>query len=150
MIEYTEIETAPEEEALSEIIEFSRRIFGNAEPEKFAKRIGEAENLLIILARNGSEIVGFKIGYEIEPKVFYSWVGGVSKDFRNRGIAAELMKRQHLWCRRKGFERVRTHTKNEFKPMLILNIRHNFDIVNVYRDKRDELKIVLEKDLSKN
>lgn len=150
MIEFTEIESVPDENTLSEIIEFSRGIFGQAEAEKFAKRIGEAANLLIILARETGKIVGFKIGYEKEPKVFYSWVGGVSKDFRNSGIAAELMKRQHLWCRQKGFERVRTHTKNEFKAMLILNIRHNFDIVNVYRDKRDELKIVLEKDLLKN
>ncbi len=149
MIEFTEIEAAPEKENLGEIIEFSRAIFGQAEPEKFAKRIGEAKNLHIILALEAGKIVGFKIGYEKEPRVFYSWVGGVDKNFRRRGIAAELMKRQHLWCRRKDFEIIRTHTKNEFKAMLILNIRHNFDIVNVYRDKLDELKIVLEKDLLK-
>ena len=150
MIEFTEIESVPGKEIFGEIIEFCREIFGNVEPEKYATRIGDAVNLHILLARAAEKIVGFKVGYEIEPKLFYSWVGGVSKDFRNRGIAGELMNRQHLWCRRRGFERVRTHTKNQFKAMLILNIRHNFDIVNVYRDKRDELKIVLEKDLLKN
>jgi predicted GNAT superfamily acetyltransferase len=149
MIEFTEIESTPESETFAGILALGRRVFGKVDPEKFAKRISEAERLLIVLARNDGEIVGFKIGYKIEPKVFYSWVGGVDKNFRGRGIAGELMKRQHLWCRQNGFKLIRTKTKNEFKPMLILNIRHNFDIVNVYRDKRDELKIVLEKDLLK-
>ena len=149
MIEFKEIEDVPDKKTFGEILKFSREIFGGVEPEKYAQRIGEAVNLHIILALDTEKIVGMKIGYEIEPKLFYSWVGGVDKNFRQRGIADELMKRQHLWCRRKEFERIRTHTKNEFKAMLILNIKHNFDIVNVYPDKRGELKIVLEKDLLK-
>lgn len=149
MIEFTGIEGVPDKEKLGKILEFYGLIFSDANAEKFEKRISEAKNPLILLALDNEKIVGFKIGYEIEPKVFYSWLGGVDKNFRFREIAAELMKRQHLWCRRKGFETVRTKTKNEFKAMPILNITHNFDIVNVYRDKRDELKIVLEKDLLK-
>jgi hypothetical protein len=34
-----------------------------------------------------------------------------------------------------------------FKPMLILNIKNGFDIVEVYSDKFGETKIVLEKSL---
>ncbi|HEY8343405.1 MAG TPA: GNAT family N-acetyltransferase [Calditerricola sp.] len=44
--------------------------------------------------------------------------------YRRRGIATELMKRQHAWCRRHGYQTIRTHTKNKWREMLILNLRH--------------------------
>jgi hypothetical protein len=58
------------------------------------------------------------------------------------------MKRQHSRCATRGYKIVQTKTKNSFKPMLILNIKSGFDITAVYRDSRNELKIVLEKDLT--
>lgn len=149
MIEFTEIEGKPEELKIKEMSEFYRLVFENTESDKFEERILDAEDLYTVLALHQGKIVGFKIGFRIAPKIFYSWLGGVAKHFRNLGIASKLMEKQHLWCRRNGFDLIRTKTKNEFKAMLILNIKHNFDIVNVYRNRQNELKIVLEKDLSK-
>jgi hypothetical protein len=60
------------------------------------------------------------------------------------------MKRQHDWCIEKGYKIVQTKTTNFFKPMLILNIKNGFDITDVYRKSNGELKIVLEKDLTKS
>jgi len=149
MIEFTEIEGKPDLKTLAEIEKFYVSIFEHVEPGKFAKRISEAVNLLTILALHQNKIVGFKIGYQSAPKEFYSWVGGVDENYRNRGIAAELMRKQHLWCRKNWFKLIRTKTRNKFKSMLILNIKHGFDIIDVYSDINNELKIVLEKHLDK-
>jgi predicted GNAT superfamily acetyltransferase len=87
------------------------------------------------------------MGYRIEPQKFYSWIGGVDADYRERGIAAELMRRQHDRCRRSGYKTIQTKTLNRFRSMLVLNIKNGFDITAVYLDERGELKIVLEKRL---
>lgn len=147
MFEFTEIEGKPDEAKLKEIEEFYASIFEKIDREKFHRRINEAENLHIVLAFQSNKIVGFKVGYKIAPEKFYSWIGGVDAKFRSRGIAAELMKRQHDWCAPNGFQTIQTKTRNSFKPMLILNIKSGFDIIEVYRDKQNELKIVLEKNL---
>lgn len=150
MIEYLEIEGKPDEESFEKLIEFHASIFGEIDVEKFEIRIAEAEDLLTILAMEKGRIVGCKIGYKIAPEKFYSWIGGVDKNYRNKKIAHELMKRQHSRCIEKGCKIVQTKTKNSFKPMLILNLKSGFDITNVYRNSRNELKIVLEKDLMKS
>src|SRR5207247_8995421 len=56
------------------------------------------------------EIIGFKLGYAIDANVFYSWIGGVKENYRNNGVANELMNQQHNWCRQNGFQIIRTKT----------------------------------------
>lgn len=145
--DFAEIEGKIDDKLLLEIKIFNASIFENVDFAKFEKRITEASDLLTILALHRKKIVGFKIGYRIESTKFYSWVGGVDEKFRRQGIAAELMKRQHDRCFRNGFQIIQTKTINSFKSMLILNIKSGFDIVGVYRDKQNELKIVMEKSL---
>jgi GNAT superfamily N-acetyltransferase len=74
-------------------------------------------------------------------------MGGVSPDHRGQGIASELMRRQHEWCRNHGYKVIHTHTKNQWRAMLILNLRHGFDVIGTYADERGEPKIILEKRL---
>ena len=147
MIRFEEIEGQPGLQKLEKIKEVYQSVFPKIDLEKFDRRIDAAEKLLILLAFSGEELVGFKIGYQIDSIKFYSWLGGVKKEFRNQGIADELMKRQHEWCRKNGFQRVQTKTRNWYKPMLILNLKNGFDIVGLHRDKKNEIKIVLEKSL---
>lgn len=148
MIRFSEIEGTPDKNILEEIKEFSVLIFDKIDSTKFEKRLSESKDLLTNLAVEKDKIVGFKIGYQIAPKKFYSWIGGVDKSYRKSGIARELMLRQHDWCIKNEYKIVQTKTKNSFKQMLILNIKNGFDIVAVYRNSRNELKIVLEKDLT--
>jgi predicted GNAT superfamily acetyltransferase len=149
VIEYKKIERIPGDEVFEKIKQFCLNIFSAFDSEKLERRFGEAKHLLINLAFDGEKLVGFKVGYQIDPTKFYSWLGGVDENYRKCGIAQELMKRQHDWCVEKSYKVVQTKTKNSFKPMLILNIKNGFDIVGVYHNSRNELKIVLEKTLSK-
>ncbi|QNH61507.1 GNAT family N-acetyltransferase [Hymenobacter sediminicola] len=95
----------------------------------------------------GEELVGCKLGYERKPGHYYSWLGGVHPDFRGQGIAAELMRQQHAWCREQGYHRIRTQTYNRWRAMLLLNLRHGFDIVGTVQGSHG-LTIVLERELA--
>jgi predicted GNAT superfamily acetyltransferase len=105
-------------------------------------------NPLVLLAWHGPQLVAYKIGYERKKGHYYSWIGGVHPDFRCQGLAAELMIRQHDWCREQGYKTIRTHTKNKWRQMLILNIRHEFDIIGTLTDEYGEPKLILEKKFS--
>ena len=148
MIEYLEIEGKLDEDLFRRNAEFYVSLFGKFDVGEFAKRTAEAEDLFTIMALENGKIIGCKLGYKLAPEKFYSWLGGVDENYRNQKIAHELMKRQHSRCGEKGYRIVRTKTKNSFKPMLILNIKSGFDITAVEHNSRNELKIVLEKDLT--
>lgn len=124
--------------------------------EVFGERIrGEIDSLIemhgvmLSLAIEGDELVGFKIGFCDVPKRFYSCTGGVSPGFRGRGVGSHLMDQQHKWCFENGYKAIRTETKNEFAPMISLNLRHGFRIIGTYTDHRGEPKIILEKAMPK-
>lgn len=112
-----------------------------------AGRLGHRARVHIALARVGHRLVGFKIGYERKPGHFESWLGGVAPDQRGQGIASELMRRQHTWCRAHGYRIIRTLTTNRWRDMLILDLRHGFDIVGSYTDRRGEPRLILERRL---
>lgn len=113
----------------------------------FIKQVLSSRPFLILIAVDYDNVVGYKIGYQDRPRRFYSWFGGVDPTYRGRGIASELMRRQHLWCRQNGYQTVRTYTKNKWRDMLILNLRHGFDVIGTYTDSQGEPKIILEKRL---
>ena len=102
--------------------------------------------LIALIAYSQSTPCGFKIGYEQSPKRFYSWIGGTLPDFRNQGIAKQLMLKQHELAKNKGYAFIATQTKNEFKDMLILNINSGFEINGVRQSlNSDKPAILLEK-----
>ena len=47
------------------------------------------------LVEHAGRVVGCKLGYERQPGHYHSWLGGVLPGFRGRGLAAELLRRQH-------------------------------------------------------
>ena len=102
-------------------------------------------NMLVLLAIEDGRVVGFKIGYDIEERVFYSWVGGVDPTFRRNGIAMQLIERQHEELKKLGYIAVRTYSRNELKEMLIVNLKAGFNIVDTFTDHKGRHKIMLEK-----
>ncbi|GAB4016797.1 GNAT family N-acetyltransferase [Spirosoma koreense] len=100
--------------------------------------------LQTLLAVAGGQVVGCKLGYERKPGHFYSWLGAVHPNARGQGIASELMRQQHDWCRQHGYHTVRTQTYNQWRSMLLLNLRFGFDIIGTVQGSHG-LAIVLEK-----
>jgi predicted GNAT superfamily acetyltransferase len=133
---------------LKQLILLYTAIFEDADIDFFKNRIQEKENLCIIVAKNKSKnYVGFKIGYRYNEETFYSWVGGVLPKYRQQKIAFTLAKMQEQWAKKNGFLKIRTKSMNQFKPMLILNLKNNFNIKSVYTNKLNQTKIVFEKEL---
>lgn len=116
-------------------------------PGVLEARLSERKNTMILVAHDDTGVVGFKIGYQDSPEVFHSWLGGVHPHARKRGIASALMQAQHDWALEKGYTYLTTNTENKWRDMLLLNIRHGFDIIGTSVGKRNEIKIMLRKKL---
>lgn len=144
-ITYETIDTVPDSIILSEILILHERIFNQS--KSLLEDIGKRYGLLFVLAMQGKQVIGYKIGYELNSKKFYSWLGGVDENYRNYGVATKLMEIQHQYLVQNGYKVVQTKTKNKWRRMLILNIKNGFDIIGTYTDDYGEPKIILEKNL---
>lgn len=112
------------------------------------KRAEGQKNLLAYIAYEHQVPIAFKLGYEHSPEVFYSWLGGVLPDYRGQGIAGELLRLQHQKIKELGYKSVRTYSRNQFKDMMILNLKNGFRIVGTqFRDKESDIAIIFEKTL---
>ncbi len=132
---------------LEKLMVLHDRVFGSGS-NKLEVELDKKHNLHIAAAFLDDELIGYKIGYERKDKHFYSWLGGVDPRHRKKGIGQALLLEQHDWCTREGYHTIRTHTKNRFKNMLILNLKNGFDVIGTFTDQQGEPKIILEKKLT--
>ena len=144
-IHYSQFRSFPEGFMVSGLVALHQSIFETS--DNLINKMVNKPEILIDIAVADSRIIGYKIGYELGPHTFYSWLGGVDPDYRNQGIAAELMKRQHRTLKELGYTVVQTKTMNKWRSMLILNIKHGFDVMDTYTDEKGLHKIILEKKL---
>ncbi|WP_226535803.1 GNAT family N-acetyltransferase [Fictibacillus halophilus] len=142
---YVIFESIPEKVILDEILDLHNRIFG--ESDDVVKKMKGKSRLLVNVALNNSQVIGYKVGYELDKRKFYSWLGGVDTRFRGHGVASKLMEQQHQYLRENGYRIVQTKTMNKWRSMLILNIKSGFDIIETYTNKKGLHKIILEKNL---
>jgi GNAT superfamily N-acetyltransferase len=138
---YTHI-TADEVSLFEPILE---KAFGTFDRKWIHSVIEMQKNFFLQIAAIDNKPVAFKLGYKEDNEMFYSWLGGVLPEFRGLGIATELMKQQHDWCRHQGFKKIRTKTKNKWRDMLVLNIKNGFNVVGTYTTDKGETKIILDK-----
>ena len=91
--------------------------------------------------------VGFKVGYEIDD-AFYTWMGGVLPEFRDKHIATKLAEKQQEWTKQNGFTKIKLKTRNKHKAMLYFALSEGF-IITDFEEKEDmnESNIILEKEL---
>ena len=139
-----------DETLLENLAALERAIF--PEPlskEQLAQELRSRHNLCVLVAWCGKEPAGYKIGYELSGDVFYSFSGGVVPEYRRQGIARALMSEQHRIARALDYAMVRTHTKNKYRDMLLLNIRSGFDVTGVNHKSGEKFhSIILEKVLT--
>lgn len=121
------------------------KIFGEWDAKWFYSIFNNYKKFLLLIGYIEDQAVGFKLGYEHDREEFYSWLGGVLPDYRNLGIARDLMLSQHEWCKQQGYKKVQTKTQNRFKEMLLLNLQNGFEVVGTHPADKHGLKIVLEK-----
>jgi GNAT superfamily N-acetyltransferase len=132
---------------VEELGAFCVQLFGDIDRQEIAWRLSEMPRSSVQVARKGA-LVGFKIGYAVGRQRYHSWLGGVRSDWRRRGIALQLMERQHDWLRVQGFTSVETAAIPSNTAMLMLNLRAGFRVIGSY-SRGDHLRVTLSKDLAR-
>ena len=114
--------------------------------EEFEKRFLRIRHLILIAFYNDKP-VGFKAGYEIDG-AFYTWMGGVLPEFRNKHIARKLAEKQQEWTKQNGFTKIKLKTRNKHKAMLQFALSDGFHITGFEeKESMNESRIILEKEL---
>ena len=145
-VEYQCLEGQPSAEVIGWITTMNQEIFSFGETAVVLSGFfSRQQNPLVCIASITGRPIGFKIGFEESPSCFESWRGGVVERERRQGVAKELMRLQHLWCKEKGYKVIKTTTNNDNVPMLVLNMQSGFLITGSFMNRRKRLKLLQEK-----
>src|SRR5579862_6876750 len=105
------------------ITELYSRVFRPGRDAAFFRRRFQGRcNILMLVASLEAEPVGFFIGFELKPTVYFSWFYGVIPECRRQGIASQLMEAVHGWAKQNEYESMRFECHNQHRPMLHLAI----------------------------
>jgi len=108
----------------------------------FEARMGK-RNALVLVAELDGKPAGFLCGYELRPSTFYSWLCGVLPAARRLGVATQLIEAESAWAGEQGYEMVRLECYNRHRPMLLLAIKLEYDIVGIRWDSRTGNNLVV-------
>lgn len=100
----------------------------------FARRFLGRHNPLIMVAVIDGRPVGFALGFELKPTVFFAWLYGVLPDFRRAGVASQMVEAMQEWARHHEYDSIRMECHNQHRPMLHLMISQGYDIVGIRWD----------------
>lgn len=115
----------------------------------FRRRFRGRYNVLQLVARLDDRPVGFFLGFELKPTVYFAWFYGVVPDVRRQGIASQLMEAVHSWASQNEYESIRFECHNQHRPMLQMAIHLEYDIVGIRWDPdRGENLVLFEKVLT--
>ena len=109
------------------------------EADYFKRRFLGRYNILTLLAKMDDHPVGFWIGFELKPGMFYHWLGGVAR---------QLHEAQCAWAKDHGYEYVRCECLNHQREFIHFAVTVGYDIVGIRWDSThaDNL-VVFEKTL---
>jgi GNAT superfamily N-acetyltransferase len=131
-------------EELPVIVRLYNQIFRPLrDAESFRRRYLGRHNVLQMVARVEDEPVGFFLGFELKPGIFFAWFYGVLPAFRRQGIASQLMDAVHDWAKLQEYEAIRFECHNQHRPMLHLAIAQEYDIVGMRWDPDRGANLVL-------
>ena len=124
-----------DEKLLPQAVELYNQIFRpKHDVDYFKRRFLGRYNILTLLARVGDRPVGFWIGFELKPSMFYHWLGAVVPDLRRQGIARQLQDAQLAWARDHGYEYIRCECMNHQREFIHFAINAGFVIIGTRWD----------------
>ena len=121
------------EGTLEECVQVVEQISEFAHKESVASLTARLEGkvrYLVQIAQEGENLLGFKIGYQLDDETFYSWFGGVSSLARKKGVAQTLLEIQEKWAAEQGYKQLKVKSRNQFPAMLRLLIKNGYMIEN--------------------
>ncbi len=140
------------EATLEEVVKLSMSIDEFPSPpglNEYEKRLAGVRNILLIAEVNGAP-GGFKVGYDrhLDGEVFYSWMGGVRKEYRRLGLASLLLEKMEFWCLEAGFTRLQFKTRNSHSKMISFAYSRGFWLIDFQKkEKVEDSRLLFEKEL---
>lgn len=124
-----------DDKLLPRAVEVCNSIFRpKRELDFFKRRFMGRYNVLTLLARIDDRPVGFWIGFELKPGMFYHWLGGILPGYRRQGIGRQLALAQQSWAKEHGYEYLRCECMNHQREFIHFAVCHGFDIVGIRWD----------------
>ncbi|QOV91649.1 GNAT family N-acetyltransferase [Humisphaera borealis] len=124
-----------DEKLIPQAVEIYNAIFRpRREVDFFKRRFMGRYNCLTLIAKMDDKPVGFWIGFELKPGMFYHWMGGVLPNVRRHGVARQLLEAQQAWSKDHGYEYLRCECMNEQREFMHFMIAMGFDIVGMRWD----------------
>jgi len=144
---YVTLESLPSEEILVKLANCATKVAAGSSQSQWKAKLSDRELVLVNYAEVDNEIIGFVAGYQLKPKLFYIWRGGVLEDYRSQGVATELLSQQAKKCKDMGFDIIKTKVDVKLKDMIICHLRTGFDICETNVDENNKVRLVMEKKL---
>ncbi|MBI1375353.1 MAG: GNAT family N-acetyltransferase [Phycisphaera sp.] len=117
--------------------------------EFFDRRFLGRYNPLIMIASSEGHPVGFALGFELKPGVFFEWLYGVMPDFRRAGVGRQLMDGVHAWAADHEYITTRLECQNGHRALMHMCIEQRYDVVGLRWDSdRGANLVIFEKLLS--
>ncbi len=110
---------------LDAVLKLNRLVFGE---KRLINRL-DHDPLIFLTAHCKGRLAGFKIGYALNRRVFYSAKGATAPGFRRRGIATRLMDAMMDDAALLGFTELQYDTFPALYPgMIVVGFRYGFHI----------------------
>ncbi|MBL7121812.1 MAG: GNAT family N-acetyltransferase [Candidatus Marinimicrobia bacterium] len=107
-----------------------RMIFGKARVTESRLEKIRHQNALLLIAYDGDNPIGFKLGYLVEgAQTFFSWLGGVHEDYRRQGIAQALLDIQEHQVKAMGITTIYFTSFDRFPEMIQLGKKNSYTLV---------------------
>ncbi len=124
-----------DDKLLPQAVELYNQIFRpKSDVDYFKRRFLGRYNILTLIARVDDRPVGFWMGFELKPSMFYHWLGAVLSDFRRQGIARQLQEAQQAWAKDHGYEYIRCECMNHQREFVHFAVNLGYDIIGTRWD----------------
>ena len=126
------------------ITDLYNQIYKPRRDEAFFKRrfLGRYNPVIMTAIVDGNP-VGFFLGFELKPSVFFEWLYGVLPHYRRQGIAAQLMDAANAWAKQHEYTSSRLECHNQHRPMLHMAIKAEYDILGIRWDPDRHANLVI-------
>jgi GNAT superfamily N-acetyltransferase len=114
----------------------------------FEEMLRDRQDVICLMAHLEGNPVGYKAGFRDRPATYYSYSGGVLKDYRGQGIARRLQAIQHGMIKSRGYKSVYYNSFNKFRNMLLFGLGTGFGPMGIEYRTEGEISIKLTKDLT--
>ena len=138
-----------DDKLLGQAIELYNQCFRpRHEVDFFKRRFMGRYNALTLLARMDEKPVGFWIGFELKPGMYYHWLGAIVPELRRHGVGRQLQEAQQSWARDHGYEYIRCEALNHQREFIHFALDLGYDIVGVRWDSTHaDNMVVFEKNI---